>query len=183
MKWFTLMLMLSIQWPALATDIPPAYVSIAQSEGVPADIFYAIALQESQASITKSKQRPWPWTLNIAGKGRYYRTQADALRAIQAYLRSGKCNIDIGLGQIHWCSHAKSFPEGPAQALHPYNNLQYAAEVLKEQHRYVLKKKLPGNSWWIAVGRYHSPNNPKLAKAYRLRVYKKWLKLKGNRYA
>ena len=183
MKIAFVTLLLSIHWPVHALDIPPAYRDAARSAGVPADIFYAITLQESQAPISADKHRPWPWTLNIAGKGHYYRSHNDALRALERYIASGKCNVDIGLGQIHWCAHAKSFPDGPAQALHPYNNLSYAAKVLKSEHRTVIKKKLGSNSWWIAVGRYHAPNNLKLAKAYRMKVYKKWLKLKGRSYA
>ncbi len=186
MKIVLLTLLLSFNVSTNAMDIPPAYQEAARTAGVPADIFYAIALQESQAPITAKKTRPWPWTLNIAGKGRYYRSQQDALRALKAYIDSGKCNVDVGLGQIHWCVHAKSFPEGPAQALHPLENLAYAASVLKSEHKVVLRKKLRQklglDSWWIAVGRYHAPNNLKLAQTYRQRVYKKWLKLKGRRH-
>jgi len=183
MKVALIILLLCVNGPVHALDIPPAYRDAARTAGVPADIFYAIALQESQAPITTTKLRPWPWTLNIAGKGQYFKTQRNALQALERYLASGKCNVDIGLGQIHWCVHAKSFPEGPAQALHPYHNLAYAAKVLKSEHRTVLKKKLGRNSWWIAVGRYHAPNNKKLAKTYRMKVYRKWLKLKGGHYA
>ncbi len=182
MKLVLITLLLSLNLEVSAMDIPPAYREAARTAGVPADIFYAITLQESQAPISSTKHRPWPWTLNIAGKGRYYRTQKDALRALEHYIASGKCNVDIGLGQIHWCSHAKSFPEGPAQALHPLQNLAYAAQVLKSEHKTVIRKKLGSNSWWVAVGRYHAPNNVKLAKAYRMRVYKKWLRLKGGNY-
>ena len=52
---------------ALAGEsVPAGYASAARAHGVPADIFYAIALTESGKVVDRFRtRRPWPWTLPI----------------------------------------------------------------------------------------------------------------------
>src|SRR5690606_11626175 len=62
------LLLLALLGSAQARELPPtAYQQIARQAGIPAEILYAIALQES-ALLLRGQLRPWPWTLNVAGR-------------------------------------------------------------------------------------------------------------------
>ena len=65
-------------------DIPEGYVRVAAVHGVPAEVLYAVSLTETVmapsaiAGVMKKRDadfrlpsdaRPWPWTINVAGKG------------------------------------------------------------------------------------------------------------------
>ena len=52
----------------LADTIPNGYHKIANYYHIPASVLYAAALTESGKTINKGLFRPWPWTLNVAGK-------------------------------------------------------------------------------------------------------------------
>ncbi|MGM8229149.1 hypothetical protein ACSV5M_21410 [Cellvibrio sp. ARAG 10.3] len=152
------------------TKIPGAYKYFAAKHQVPADVLFAVCLQES-GKRWQDKHLPWPWTLNIAGKGAYYDTPADAQRQLLQVINGGSCRVDIGLCQVHWCAHKKNFT-APVQLLNPYINLAYAAKLIRSEYDYTQRKGNP--DWWVAVGRYHSPGNPKRASQYRERVKARW---------
>jgi len=59
-------------------------------------ILAGIALNESAY-----KGRAWPWTLNVAGRGFFFRTREDAYRAIRHLISNGRSDFDIGLMQIN----------------------------------------------------------------------------------
>ena len=57
-------------WANAATAaIPKAYRVVAAEMAVPADVLYAVALQESRAALGRGVKEPWPWTLNVRGVG------------------------------------------------------------------------------------------------------------------
>jgi len=79
-------------------SIPVLYRRIAAQHDIPPALFYAVALAESGRSTAPGPvQRPWPWTLNVAGRGRYFATRADAVRALNDVLGTGRRSVDIGL--------------------------------------------------------------------------------------
>lgn len=166
---FAVLLAVSSAAQAL-TDIPGAYQYFAAKHQVPSDVLFAVCLQES-GKQWQDKHLPWPWTLNIAGKGVYYETQAEAQHQLLQVINGGSCRVDIGLCQVHWCAHKKNF-NAPTQLLNPYINLAYAAKLIRSEYDYTQRQ---GNAdWWIAVGRYHSPGNLTLASRYRERVKARW---------
>jgi hypothetical protein len=59
-------------------------------------ILTGIALNESAYN-----GHAWPWTLNVAGRGFYFRTRDDAYRAIRTLLADGRCDFDVGIMQIN----------------------------------------------------------------------------------
>lgn len=148
-------------------DIPSAYWSVAMAHDIPPKIFYAMALTESRRHRSSGLVvRPWPWTVNFAGQGRFFESRGAAWRAIQDYLATGDRSVDIGLMQINWRYHQSSL-QSVWSALDPYYNLSVAAEILnrcRERHE----------DWWDSVGCYHSPSNVSRAKAYRERVRVMW---------
>jgi hypothetical protein len=159
-------------------DIPRAYQIIADQYGVPVDVFFSIALQESGKS-GRDKFLPWPWTLNIDKKGHYFDTREEAeialLTAMEAAKQQGSVGrVAVGIGQIYMPSHVNQFVS-PIQALDPTENLHYAARLLADHYVYTLKNGAP--DWWVAVGRYHTPSNKRLASEYKKLVFKKCLRI------
>jgi hypothetical protein len=169
------LLLTALLWvnPVQADGVPAGYRQIAAEEGVPAELLYAVALTESKKQVD-DHVRPWPWTLNIAGRAHYYPTRVAAHRALMRELNLGATRIDIGLLQISWHYHRQRFRHDPWQALDPYLNIRVGARYLRELY-------LKYGDWWQAVGRYHSANTLRRA-VYRLRVAAELLKIRGREY-
>jgi hypothetical protein len=157
----------SIATPAA---VPPVYRAIANEHDVPADVLYAVALTESGTYVKALNARlPWPWTLNIAGKGSYYSTRVQALRAAREALDGGIRSIDLGLMQVNWRYHADALGSLEA-AIDPSHNLTVGARILATCHA-------RRGDWFGALECYHAPNHPSRAKAYRQRVERAWRQL------
>ena len=60
-------------------------VSIAeQAHGLPRLLLHAVSLTESGRNAGRNRAyTAWPWTINAAGKGKFFRTKAEALAAIR----------------------------------------------------------------------------------------------------
>lgn len=185
-----LLWLLALSLPALsvcAQEIPPpAYQLAAQNAGVPSEVLYAIALTESGLHLDNKNGRrgsesgsgsegvrPWPWTLNVAGQGRFFRSREDACIALTQTLKTvPPKRIDVGLAQINYGYHAARV-EAPCDLLDPYLNLSVAATILKEQHR-------AGEDWLITMGRYHSPANGARAITYRNAAYRHLVRIQQS---
>ena len=117
----------------------------AQKTGVLPEILWAVAKAESNF-----KGGPWPWTLNIRGKGYYFATKRSAknfLRSLPTKLRK---QADLGCMQLNWKYHGKSFSR-MSRMLNPRLNVLYAAYFLKDLYKETGK-------WAKAVAYYHSRN-------------------------
>ncbi len=143
--------------------VPAGYRTVADEHGVPASILYAVALAESGTVVDpRRKIRPWPWTLNVSGQGRFFPSRQAASAALQVELADGRESVDIGLMQINWRYH-KGRLASPTRALDPYHNLRVAAEILRDCYQ-------RRGDWWAAVGCYHAPSNARRAARYQLGV-------------
>ncbi|ENT7862813.1 hypothetical protein ACFGQG_002155 [Salmonella enterica] len=71
--------------PGLQT-IPPGYHLVASESGVPAEALYSVSLAETSRKLPHG-ERPWPWTLNVAGKGYRYNTRQEAYDALLSFMR------------------------------------------------------------------------------------------------
>jgi len=169
-----LVLNLLVESDAFAGEsIPVGYASAARAHGVPADIFYAVALTESGKIVDRFRtRRPWPWTLNVGGKGYFYASREDAHRALLRFLAQGKRSIDIGLMQVNWRWHRDKLRD-PWRALDPEHNLQVGARILATCYR-------ERSDRWDAVGCYHAPNNKKFASRYRKNLAAHWRRIAGR---
>lgn len=163
-KGFFALALLFIPGVALSIGpIPPGYRSMAAANGIPDALLYAVALTESGKSLgTSNAIRPWPWTLNVAGRGYYFETRRDAWRALTDWLEAGRRSIDVGLMQVNWRYHESRL--GTAwQALDPHHNLQVGAAILTTCFTNT-------HDWMESVGCYHAPSDPDRAARYRRRV-------------
>lgn len=153
---------------------PSGYRAVAEVYGVPSDVFYAVALAESGRRIAAlAAIRPWPWTLNVEGDGRFYSSRWAAASALQDTLAVGRTSVDVGLVQINWRHHRAALGQADA-ALDPYRNLNIAAAILVACHR-------AQGDWWAAVGCYHAPRDADRAARYRDRVRAIWRDLPDSK--
>ncbi|EXF95911.1 lytic transglycosylase [Pseudomonas fluorescens HK44] len=156
----------------LAQEVPPpAYQIAAHQAGVPSAVLYAVALQESGASL-QGRLIPWPWTLNVVGMPERYATRAEACARLKQALGQSPANrIDAGLGQVNLGYQAHRYTH-PCELLDPYRNLAIAADILREQHT-------PGEDWLLAIGRYHRPAGGAPAARYRRSVHQHLARVLG----
>ncbi|MBY4898647.1 transglycosylase SLT domain-containing protein [Cupriavidus sp. AU9028] len=94
--------------------------------------------------------RPWPWTLNVAGRGMYFSTRGEAHATIQSLLAQGRSDFDVGLMQVNWRYHGHRF-RSPWEALSPATNIRVAEDILAENFR-------RSGSASKAVAWYHNAN-------------------------
>ncbi|MGY4730759.1 transglycosylase SLT domain-containing protein [Burkholderia pyrrocinia] len=111
-------------------------------------ILAGIALNESNY-----RGRAWPWTLNVAGQGFFFKSREEAYKAIETLLARERCNFDVGLMQVNWCFHGKRFASA-WDALAPATNVAVAEAILTENFART-------DSVAKAIAYYHSANpNP-----------------------
>jgi hypothetical protein len=115
-------------------------------------VLAGIALNESGRN-----GRAWPWTLNVAGQGLFFKTRNDAFRAIQSLIGAHRCDFDVGLMQVNWCYHSQRFASA-WDALRPSTNIRVAEDILNENYSKT-------HSVAKAIAYYHSAN-PAPGQAY-----------------
>ena len=163
-------LLCALLWPffVIANPCLDAIQRIEDQQGIPKLLMNAIAVIESgrvHPNDKTKKMEPWPWTINVNGKGYYFETKTAALSKVRQCLREGIKNIDVGCMQINLNHHPKAFPSLD-DAFDPYKNALYAAKFLKD----LMQEK---RSWSMAVGHYHSRAYQHYI-SYRKRVYDQW---------
>ena len=153
--------------PSAQASVPVGYQQVADAYDLPPEVLYAVALTESARRVDSTGNvRPWPWTLNVRGRGHFFASRQEAEAALQEHFDAGRRSIDIGLMQVNWRYHRQRLGS-PQLALDPYHNLRVAAEILRDCHQ-------SRQDWWAAVGCYHAPNSPQRAARYQARVRAHW---------
>lgn len=83
--------------PSAGCPVPEGYRRVAEEYGVPAEALYSVSLAESSRRLPQG-ERPWPWTLNVAGKGYRYATREEAYQALLGFMRHHPLRrIDVGI--------------------------------------------------------------------------------------
>lgn len=126
--------------------------------GVPRDVLLAITLTETGRSSGGGVMRPWPWAVNVAGEGHWFRNREEAERFVEQAVRSGRSNFDVGCFQLNHRWHAGAFAS-TREMFDPHANALYAARYLKDL-------QARSGDWSVAAGAYHSAT-PELAERYR----------------
>jgi hypothetical protein len=151
--------------------------AIAQAEqefGIPRGLLAAIGRVESGRRDPDSGDiGPWPWAVNNAGDGRYFRTREQAITHVGLLQARGERNIDVGCTQVNLMFHPYAFIS-IEEAFEPLANARYAARFLAN---------LAGRTgdWTNAAGFYHSAT-PARFQPYRARVLAIW-SIEANREA
>lgn len=129
----------------------------ATESGVPLAVLVAITGVETGRG---SGARPWPWTVNMEGEGRWFDDGEQARAFVEAAMRRGARSFDIGCFQINHRWHGTAFASIEAM-FDPLENARYAARFLGDL-------RAETGDWSRAAGAYHS-RTPDLAQRYRAR--------------
>jgi hypothetical protein len=154
--------------PAMAMRQAPetlcrdAAISASRQTGVPLQVLLAISLTETGRK-GENGFSPWPWTLNIEGRGEWLDNRGSALEMAYATLRRGARSFDVGCFQVNYRWHGEGFTS-LEQMMDPEANALYAA-------RFLLSLYDETGDWALAAGHYHS-RTPEHASRYR-RVFER----------
>jgi hypothetical protein len=140
--------------PALCRDAARA---AAARHGIPVEMMQAITLVETRRKIG-GITGPWPWTLNIDGKGYWYDTRSEALGHARREIAGGRLSVDLGCFQLNYRWHGGNFA-ALDEMLDPALAADYAARFLGELFAET-------GDWMRAAGHYHS-RTPIHAQRYR----------------
>ena len=168
LSFFIFISSLSASWSAMPATFQclEATKKIEAEYNIPPHILSAIALTESGRKDKKTKlHMPWPWTANIGGAGRYFKSKNEALLTFKNLIAKKYYMFDVGCMQINWRYHKEAF-SSIEQALDPYYNVRYAAEFLTSLYAKT-------GSWTQAAVYYHS-KTPVYYQKYRKIVGTNW---------
>ena len=116
--FFVLLLMLIQPVQAKANDlkVDDAYVcmqataKIEQQYQIKKHLLTTISSVETgRYNEAKKQTLAWPWTINAQGKGRYFATKEEAIRAVKKLQAQGVKSIDVGCMQINLAYHGDAF--------------------------------------------------------------------------
>jgi len=136
-----------------------------QRFGIPAGLLRAIGQIESGRTGPGGFAAPWPWTIDVAGEGRFLPSREAAVAAVRDLLAGGAASIDVGCFQVNLHYHPDAFASLD-EAFDPVANALYAARFLSGLHD-------RDGSWQAAVAAYHSAT-PEHGLPYRDRVLAAW---------
>lgn len=134
-------------------------VFAAEKTGVPLSVLKAISLTET-GHKRGGQLRPWPWTINMEGKGLWFDSRDEARAYVDKEFARGARSFDIGCFQINYRWHGEAFASID-QMFDPVANALYAARLLGQLHAET-------GSWGKAAGAYHS-RTEKFAERYQAR--------------
>ena len=119
----------------------------AKETGVPLDVLMAITRTETGFARGDSIQ-PWPWTVNMQGRGVWFDTKSEALTYVFDHFKAGARSFDVGCFQINYRWHGASFAS-IEDMFDPSSNALYAASFLKNLYA-------ESGDWTVAAGAFHS---------------------------
>lgn len=138
--------------------------------GVPVSVLKAISLTETGRK-RGGTFRPWPWTVNMQGKGHWFDSEDDARAYVYKEFRRGARSFDIGCFQINYKWHGQAF-RSIDEMFDPLANALYAARFLQTLHAEL-------GDWGRAAGAYHS-RTPEFADRYQARFERLHAGLAGS---
>ncbi|MHC0051975.1 transglycosylase SLT domain-containing protein [Actibacterium sp. D379-3] len=137
--------------PAWASDPAALCDAAAQrasaATGVPLSVLRAISLTETGRK-RGGKMRPWPWTVNMEGKGVWFDDADSAMAYAYKHYKRGARSFDVGCFQLNYKWHGQNFTS-IEEMFKPDPNAQYAANFLHDLYQ-------EKGDWSAAAGAYHS---------------------------
>jgi soluble lytic murein transglycosylase-like protein len=139
--------------------------------GVPSELLYAIAIQESKVSADGGVIA-WPWRLRVDNKAYKFESLDETVIALESFIASGisSWKIDVGIMQtnLYWTYERRGYDKlyDLRELIEPRVNIGIGAAVLKES----LVNGISAES----VGAYHNPKEPRRSNYGQavLRIYK-----------
>jgi hypothetical protein len=137
-----------------------------QKNSIPTHLLAAIATTESgRWHSGLGMNVPWPWTINVDGKGYYFNSKAEAIAQVQRLQAQGHESIDVGCMQVNLKHHAKAFAT-LNEAFDPATNVAYAAKFLHDNYAEL-------GDWIKATAAYHS-RTPVYGQQYLGEIERSW---------
>ena len=170
LMFFVLLLMLiqPVQAGANDLEVDDAYVcmqataKIEQQYQIKKHLLTTISSVETGRYIESKRQTlAWPWTINAQGKGRYFATKNEAIKAVKELQAKGVKSIDVGCMQINLAYHGDAF-DSIEDAFDPETNVTYGAKFLRNLYE---QKR----DWVKAAMAYHS-SVPTKAQRYKRKL-------------
>lgn len=172
---FIVVLFIGVEVPVIACAgamlCDQAATQAARHTGVPVNVLKALTRTET-GRRQDGVFAPWPWSMNVEGKGKWFASQAEAERYLAQVTSTGIRNFDVGCFQINYRWHGAAFETAQAM-FDPKKNAIYAARFLRR----LFEEK--GN-WTDAAAAYHS-RTPKYATRYKARFERILSDLKQDR--
>lgn len=169
---FRLALMLALLLPVELRAASPGADCVAAAgraeteQGLPPGLLLSVGRIESgRYDAVAGGLVPWPFAVNVAGRGAYPASRDQAVALVAAELASGIRSIDVGCFQINLYHHPAAFASLD-EAFDPDANARYAARFLRSLHERT-------GGWATAVGSYHSAD-PARGGPYSVAVLSDW---------
>ncbi len=147
------------RWAELPRLCEQAAARASAASGVPLSVLRAIALTET-GRTKHGAFRPWPWTVNMEGKGVWFDSYEEARDYVAKHHARGARSYDVGCFQINFRWHGQHFASID-EMFDPDRNAAYAARFLAQLYSEL-------GDWSRAAGAYHS-RTPSFAGKYRER--------------
>ena len=151
--------------PTPSTFCEAAIASAEAAAHLPPRLLGSIAIVESSRPDDRGVIRPWPWTIDVQGRGQFFATKNDAIAAVAALQASGVRSVDVGCMQVNLMYHPNAFTSLD-EAFDPSANARYAARFLNALYG-------ASGSWVQATAAYHS-ETPAIGADYQRRVMARW---------
>ncbi len=143
-----------------------AIQAVERANHLPPQILNAIGIVESGRVDRRTGQiGPWPWAIDVAGRGAMFDTAEQAIAAVQTSQAQGVQSIDVGCMQVNLAYHPHAFAT-LQEAFDPVANVRYAAAFLGRLYAQT-------GDWGSAIAAYHSAN-PAFGPAYAQTVAAVW---------
>ena len=140
-----------------------------RQNAIPSQLLAAIASTESGRYHRElGLNLPWPWTINVEGKGYFFDSKEEAIKAVQNFQSRGIKSIDVGCMQVNLHHHPNAFANLD-QAFDPAYNVAYAAQFLRNNFT-------QEGSWRKAAADYHS-HTALYGNPYANMVFGAWSKI------
>lgn len=137
-----------------------------KKNNIPTHLLAAIATTESGRWHKELGMKvPWPWTINVEGKGYFFGSKAEAIAQTRNFMAQGKQSIDVGCMQVNLKHHPKAFAD-LNQAFDPVTNVAYSAKFLRDNYATM-------GDWIKATAAYHS-RTPVHGQRYLGEIERSW---------
>ncbi|MFZ4541007.1 MAG: lytic transglycosylase domain-containing protein [Rickettsiales bacterium] len=143
-----------------------------KKNNIPTHLLAAIATTESgRYHKGLGMSVPWPWTINVEGKGYYFDSKAEAIAQTQNLLAKGFRSIDVGCMQVNLKHHPTAFAN-LENAFDPGTNVAYAAKFLSTNYATL-------GDWIKATAAYHS-RTAVHGQRYLVDIERSWNRIVGK---
>ena len=107
--------------------------TVSQESNVPLVVLKAISRTET-GRLKGGDVIPWPWTVNMEGRGVWFDTRDAALAFVYKNYKRGARSFDVGCFQINYRWHHEAF-SSIEEMFEPFANATYAARFLSQLYQ------------------------------------------------